>query len=77
MCLSAGYGFELSARFNTFGIIVYSYIGTKEQDLGLWSWFEKMMEINDSVTELGRIKAKQARIFSFKIIMWGGRKHMK
>jgi hypothetical protein len=33
-------------------------IGERKQDLGLWSQFKKMIETNDLVTELERIKAK-------------------
>jgi hypothetical protein len=36
-----------------------------------------MIEINDSVTELERIKAKRETFFSFKIVMCCGRKHRK
>jgi hypothetical protein len=41
--------------------LLYNYfgsIGEIKQDLGIWSQFNKMIETNDLVTELERIKAK-------------------
>ena len=37
---------------------VSSSIGETKKDLGIWSRFRKMIETNDLVTELERIKAK-------------------
>jgi hypothetical protein len=38
---------------------------------------KKTIETNDSVTELERIKAKRATVFSLKSLCVAGRKHMK
>jgi hypothetical protein len=52
-------------------------LAQESKTLGYGVDFKKTMEENDSVTELERIKAKRAMVFSFKILMCGGRKHRK
>jgi hypothetical protein len=51
--MALNYGLDLTPLNNISGSI-----GENKQDLGLWSRFKKMIETNDSVTELERIKDK-------------------
>jgi hypothetical protein len=50
--LCVGYGFEAVARFYTFDIMGFGYIGTRKYNFGLWSRFEETTKTNDSVTKL-------------------------
>jgi hypothetical protein len=68
---------KLLARFNTFEIMGFGYIGKREKDLGLWSRFEKNDRKNDSVTEIESIKAKREIVFSVKSLCEAGRKYRK
>jgi hypothetical protein len=49
-------------------------IGKRKKYLGLWSRFERMIETNDLVTELERIKVKREIVFQLKIVVCGERK---
>jgi hypothetical protein len=51
--MALNYRLDLTPLNNIFGSI-----GKRKQDLGLWNQFKKMIETNDLVTELERIKAK-------------------
>jgi hypothetical protein len=56
---------------STIGYVYFCFkrdgrINKRGSTIGKWSRFEETIETNDSVTEIKRIKAKQAKIFSLK-----------